>query len=142
MTDGSTILKSAFSVLHSALLAGAAVSFAAYLAMRHARRIARASDWLTHVPRPRLAAFLAFALVAMMYAQKSGTNGMARMGNAELRTGAGGMSRAEKWWRRGAWEDMLRVEFPPGWTFPSGTSHLTRVDVVSQGSLRRRWTRQ
>ena len=48
----------------------AAASFAAYLAMRHARRIARASDWLTHVPRPRLAAFLAFALAATLCAQR------------------------------------------------------------------------
>lgn len=62
-------------------LVGAAVSFAAYLAMRYARRIARASDWLTHVPRPRLAVFLAFALVAMMYAQKR--NGELRMENGE-----------------------------------------------------------
>ena len=45
-----------------------------------------------------------------------------------------------KWWRRGAWEDMLRVEFTPGWVFPSGSNHLSSVDVVSQGALRRRWT--
>ena len=68
-----------------AVLVGAAFSFAAYLAMRHARRIARASDWLTHVPRPRLAAFLAFALVAMIHAQKSGTNAPLRGASVELR---------------------------------------------------------
>ena len=110
-------------------LVGAAVSFAAYLAMRHARRIARASDWLTHVPRPRLAAFLAFALVAMMYAQKR--NGELRMGNGELRnlpdsplyilhstfTNAAysyampsNAVRHEKWWRRGACFRKCKME--------------------------------
>ena len=34
----------------------------------------------------------------------------------------------------------MRVGFPPGWVFPFGEDHLTFVDVVSQGSLRRRWT--
>ena len=34
----------------------------------------------------------------------------------------------------------MRVEFPQGWVFPFGEDHLTSVDVVSQGSLRRRWT--
>ena len=60
MMDDTTILRSAFSIVHSALLLGAAVSFAAYLALRHARRITRASDWLVRIPRSRLAAFLAF----------------------------------------------------------------------------------
>ena len=46
----------------------------------------------------------------------------------------------DKWWKRGAWADMLRVEFPQGWVFPFGEEHLSFVDVVSQGSLRRRWT--
>ena len=46
----------------------------------------------------------------------------------------------DKWWKRGAWEDMLRVEFPQGWVFPFGEEHLSFIDVVSQGSLRRRWT--
>ena len=46
----------------------------------------------------------------------------------------------EKWWRRGAWEDVMCVEFPQGWVFPFGEDHLSFVDVVSQGSLRRRWT--
>ena len=81
----------------------AAASFAAYLALANARRIARASDWLTHVPRPRLAAFLAFALVAMIHAQKSGTNAPprgsvagsveCRVGNVELNGGGAGRTR-------------------------------------------------
>ena len=49
-------------------------------------------------------------------------------------------TRCEKWWRRGAWEDFHRVEFAPGWVFPFGDRHLSRVDVVSQGSVRTRWT--
>ena len=47
----------------------------------------------------------------------------------------------DKWWKRGAWEDVLRVHFPNGWVFPFGEDHLTFVDVMSQGSLRRRWRR-
>ena len=72
-----------------AVLVGAAFLFAAYLALANARRIARASDWLTHVPRPRLAAFLAFAIVAMIHAQKSGTNAPLRGASVELRAESG-----------------------------------------------------
>ena len=50
-------------------LVGAAVSFAAYLALRHARQVARASNWLVRIPRSRLAAFLAFAFVATLCAR-------------------------------------------------------------------------
>ena len=53
-------------------LAGAAVSFAAYLALRHARRIACISDRIVRIPRSRLAAFLLFAAVATVCAQKGG----------------------------------------------------------------------
>ena len=34
----------------------------------------------------------------------------------------------------------MRVAFPQGWVFPFGEDHLAFVDVVSQGSLRRRWS--
>ena len=47
-------------------LVGAAVSFAAYLALRHTRRIARVSDWLVRIPRSHLAAFLLFAAIGKM----------------------------------------------------------------------------
>ena len=61
-------------------LAGAAVSFAAYLALRHARRIACVSDWLVRVHRSHLAAFLLFAAIATVCAQKSGnTNGVGQV---------------------------------------------------------------
>ena len=65
-------------------LVGAAVSFAAYLALRHARRIARVSDWLVRVPRSHLAAFALFAAIATVCAQKRGIgieNGKLRMEN-------------------------------------------------------------
>ena len=54
-------MQNMIDIWTKAVLAGAAVSFAAYLAMRHARRIACVSDWLVRVPRSRLAAFLLFA---------------------------------------------------------------------------------
>ena len=69
-------------------LVGAAVSFAAYLALRHARRIACVSDWLVRVHRSHLAAFLLFAAIATVCAQKGGMgigNGELRMENVEFR---------------------------------------------------------
>ena len=53
-------------------LAGAAVSFATYLALKHARQIACISDRIVRIPRSRLAAFLLFAAVATVCAQKGG----------------------------------------------------------------------
>ena len=119
---------------------------------------------ILHSPFSIHTAVLAFfAGVAVQYAgaKHDGTNAPPRGGSVELReksvelrTGQSHNSTlstfnsqlpsnavlAEKWWRRGAWEDMMRVGFPPGWVFPFGEDHLTFVDVVSQGSLRRRWT--
>ena len=144
-----------------AVLVGAAASFAAYLAMRHARRIARASDWLTHVPRPRLAAFLAFALAATLCAQKSGTNAPLRGASVELRGGQSYNSALsafnsqfllesvttndscsysmpsnavlhEKWWRRGAWEDIFRLDLG-GMRFPLGTNLCDHLWAHSWG---------
>ena len=144
-----------------AVLVCAAASFVAYLAMRHARRIARASDWLTHVPRPRLAAFLAFALVAMIHAQKSGTNAPLRGASVELRGGQSYNSTLstfnsqfllesvttnaaysysmpsnavlhEKWWRRGAYEDIFRLDLG-GMRFPLGTNLCNHLWAHSWG---------
>ena len=151
-----------------AVLVGAAASFAAYLALANARRIARASDWLTHVPRPRLAAFLAFALVAMIHAQKSGTNAPLRGASVELRVESvelrGGQSYNstlstfnsqfllesvttnaaysysmpsnavlhEKWWRRGAYEDIFRLDLG-GMRFPLGTNLCDHLWIHSWG---------
>ena len=94
----------------------------------------------------RVAVVPVVALLANFAASKQGTNWMMRTENGKLNSTLSILNspatavRAENWWRRGAWEDVRRVEFPPGWVFPSGEDHLTFVDVVSQGSLRRRWT--
>ena len=136
-----------------AVLAGAAASFAAYLAMRHARRIACASDWLVRVPRSRLAAFLLFAAVATVCAQKGGnTNEPTRRVTAPqtvtaedaargyrldgVETNAAysyempaGGTRHEKWWLRGAYEDVFRLDL--GMLFPLGTNLCESLWVYS-----------
>ena len=139
---------------------GAAVSFALYVALRYTRQIADFADALAKIRRAHLAAFLAFAIVATLCAQKQGgtnapPNGasppqmaglLSQGGNVALRSLLSDFQfptnavRAENWWRRGAWEDVRRVEFPQDWVFPFGEGHLSFADVVSQGSLRRRWT--
>ena len=59
-------------ILADICLFGAAAAFALYLAIAYARHIARVSDALAKIPRAHLAAFLAFALVATLCAQKPG----------------------------------------------------------------------
>ena len=149
-----------------AVLAGAAASFAAYLAMRHARRIACVSDWLVRVPRSRLAAFLLFAAVATVCAQKGGNTNEPPSGGVELRVESvelrGGQShdstlstfnsqfrldsvvtndsysyampangtRYEKWWLRGAYEDVFRLDLG-GMRFPLGTNLCDSLWVYS-----------
>ena len=56
-------------------LVGAAVLFSAWLALTGGRWMARQLAAM----RPYLAAFLVFTLVAMNYAQKSGTNGVGQV---------------------------------------------------------------
>ena len=77
-------------------LVGAAVSFAAYFALRHARRIVRVSDWLVRVPRSQLTAFALFAAIATVCAQKSGTNGVGQVegGTNQLQMVGGGGTNA------------------------------------------------
>ena len=60
-------------ILTRLCLAGAAASFSAWLVLANRRRIARAADALAKMSRPRIAAFLAFAAIATVCAQKSGT---------------------------------------------------------------------
>ena len=69
-----------------AVLVGAAVSFAAYLALANARRLARVSEFASRIPRSSLAVFLAFALVATLCAQKGGTNELMRTTESPLPT--------------------------------------------------------
>ena len=147
-------------------LVGAAASFAAYLALRYAQRIARASDWLVRVPRSRLAAFLLFAAVATVCAQKGGNTNEPPSGGVELRVESvelrGGQShgstlstfnsqfrldsvvtndsysyampsngvRHEKWWLRGAYEDVFRLDLG-GMRFPLGTNLCDSLWVYS-----------
>ena len=59
---------------------GAAVSLALYFGLKYARRIACVSDWLVRVRRSHLAAFLLFAAIATVCAQKGGnTNGVGQV---------------------------------------------------------------
>ena len=132
-------------ILTKVALVGAAGFFALYLALRCARQIADIADALAKIHRAHLAVFLAFTLVATLCAQKGATNSPPQMmalpgASAPQLTMPANAVRAENWCRRGAWEDVRRVDFTPGWVFPFGEDHLSFVDVVSQGSLRRRWT--
>ena len=149
-------------------LFGAAASFAAYLALRYAQRIARASDWLVRVPRSHLAAFLAFALIATLSAQKGSTHAPLRGASVELKVesvelGSGpphnstlytlnsqflldsvvtndsysyamptNATRYEKWWRRGAYEDVFRLDLGV-FRFPLGTNLCDYIWVYTWG---------
>ena len=143
-------------------LVGAAVSFALYLAMRHTRRIACVSDWLVRVPRSRLAAFLAFALVATLSAQKGGNTNEPPRGASSPRVVESGPSvtpedvmrgyrldgvatnaaysyamptnavRHEKWWLRGAYEDIFRLDLD-GMLFPLCSNLCDHVWVHTWG---------
>ena len=55
-------------------LAGAAVSFAAWVFLVNRRWIARVPEFVSRIPRSSLSVFLAFAIVATGVAQKGGTN--------------------------------------------------------------------
>ena len=45
------------------------------------------------------------------------------------------LSRIEKWWRRGAWNDGCILNFEDGWLFPWGTNRLDRVEIWSNGKV-------
>ena len=134
-------------------LGGAAVSFALYLALRYTRQIASALDWLVRIPRSRLAAFLAFAFVAMIYAQKNVTKspprGVVVQQTVSPEDAARGYrlesvgtnaaysyamptngTRYNKWWRRGAYEDVFRLDLG-GMRFPLGTNLCDSLWVYS-----------
>ena len=59
-------------ILTRLALAGAATLFAAWAVLANLRRIAAASDAIAKIPRSRLAAFLFFAAIATLSAQKGG----------------------------------------------------------------------
>ena len=142
-------------------LAGAAISFAAYFALRYARRIACVSDWLLRIPRSHLAAFLLFAAIATVCAQKRGIgieNGKLRMENGGVvavgdstvlhsqlyilhsvttndtysyAMPTNGM-RYEKWWWRGAYEDVFRLDLGD-FRFPLGTNMCDHLWAYTWG---------
>ena len=105
-------------------LVGAAAFSVAWVMLINRGRMARAADRIAKTSRSAVAAFLFFAAIATVCAQKSGTNEPPRSGNAELRmenvelrmgngVAAGDSSvRDEKWWRRGKREcKMENVEW-------------------------------
>ena len=139
-------------------LVGAAATSVAWVLLINRGRMARAADRIAKTSRSAVAAFLFFAAIATVCAQKSGTNEPPRSGNAELRienvelrmgngVAAGdstilhsplyilhsvttnetysyamptNATRYEKWWRRGAYEDVYRLDLGD-FRFPLGS---------------------
>ena len=66
-------------------LVGAAATSVAWVVLINRGRLARAADRIAKTSRSAVAAFLFFAAIATVCAQKSGTNEPPRSGNAELR---------------------------------------------------------
>ena len=92
-------------VLTRPALAGAIVSFAVWLILASPRRFARASGCLAHVPRARLVAFLAFAAIATVCAQKpGGTNAPPRSAPGLPPDVSAKIAAVNA---RGAWEDSF-----------------------------------
>ena len=103
-------------------LVGAAVFFAAWVTLANRGRLARAVEFVSRIPRSSVTVFLFFAVIATVCAQKSGTNAPPQgaapsqmmalpSASAPQLTMPANAVRAENWWRRGAWEDVWRVEF-------------------------------
>ena len=141
-------------VLTNAALAGAAVLFAAWFVLANRGRIARAADRLVRIPRPRLAAFLFFAAVATLSAQKGGTNANAALrtlnsqlpqftfrlesvatnGSCSYAMPANGV-RYENWWLRGAWDIVELCDYGIAEMGKWGFSHrFKRIGRLSQES--------
>ena len=124
----------------------AAVSLAASIAIAHWRRITAAMDSLARIPRQHLAAFLLFATVATLSAQKTNAPPLMMVGppfamhqlppsvspndvsrGYRLESVATNASysyamptngvRYGKWWKRGAFEDVFRLDLG-GMRFP------------------------
>ena len=130
-------------------LVGAAATSVAWVMLINRGRMARAADRIAKTSRSAVAAFLFFAAIATVCAQKSGTNEPPR-GASSPRVIEPGPSvtpddvergymlesvttnaaysyamptngtRYEKWWRRGAYEDVFRLDFGD-FRFPLGT---------------------
>ena len=153
-------------------LVGAAVSLAACVVVAHGRRIAAAMDALHRIPRAHLAAFVLFATIATLSAQKQGggTNAPPQgasppqmmMGSPLAMQQTPSVSpedvvrgyrldyeftnaaysyampmngiRYDKWWKRGAFEDVFRLGLG-GMSFPLADELLTSVWVYSWGMV-------
>ena len=154
-------------ILTKLCLVGAAVLFAAWLALWCRGCFVRAADAIARVSRARLAAFLFFVAVATVCAQKpGGTNNppqgasppMLMMGEGILQSVSAGDAahgyrlesestnetysyampangmRYENWWRRGAYEDVFRLDLD-GMVFPLGTNLCSSLWVYSWGMV-------
>jgi len=150
----------------------AALSLAASIAIAHWRRITAALDWLNRIPRLHLAAFLLFATVATLSAQKTNAPPL-RGASVELRNlphlveteqfhnstlytlnsqlpqfpfrlesvttndaysyamPTNGV-RYGKWWKRGAFEDVFRLDLG-GMRFPLKDELLDSLWIYSWG---------
>ena len=141
-------------------LVGAAVMFSAWVVLANRRRIACAADALVKVPRARIAAFLVFAAIATVCAQKpGGTNDPPQgIGNplhllhfytanppvplfrleseSTNETYSYAMPtngvRYSNWWMHGAYEDVFRHDLG-GLLFPFGTNLCDSLWVYTWG---------
>ena len=136
-------------LLTDVCLVGAAATSVAWVVLINRGRLARAADRIAKTSRSAIAAFLFFAAIATVCAQKRGMG----IENGELMMENGGVvaagdstilhsplyilhsvttnetysyampsnaTRYEKWWRRGAYEDVLRLDLGD-FRFPLGT---------------------
>ena len=108
-------------------LVGAAVSSVAWVVLVNRGRLAQAAEFLSRIPRSSVAAFLFFAAIATVCAQKSGTNGLMRT-TEHAETAVAG---TEDGWRRAS----QRLPQPPfrvaeGVSAPS-VVEMFRLDSVT-----------
>ena len=162
-------------------LVGAAVFSVAWVVLVNRGRLAQAAEFVSRIPRSSVAAFLFFAAIATVCAQKSGTNGLMRTTEHAETAVAGtedgwrrasqrlpqppfrvaeGVSapsvvemfrlesettnethsyamptngtRCEKWWKRGAYEDVFRLDLGD-FRFPLGTNLCDYIWVYTWG---------
>ena len=108
-------------------LVGAAVLFAAWLVLKNRGRIARAADAIVKVSRARLAAFLAFVVVAAIYGgAKNGTNAPPQGASPPMLMMGGGIAQSV------SAEDAVR-----GYMLESETTNETYLYAMPTNGMRR-----
>ena len=112
-------------------LVGVVALFAAWAVLANVQRVRAALDALADVPRWRLAAFLFFAAIATLSAQKRTLRGGGQQGTMSYSMPTNGV-RYANWSLRGAYEDVFRLDLG-GFSFPLGTSLCTSLWVYSWG---------